>query len=72
MRRAASVSLMAAAMRLERDEAETGAKVLCWFVEAEQGFQWSLIATVNAAHAPFVVHLDFRLVRKDDGSSDTD
>jgi hypothetical protein len=28
---------------LERDEAETGAKVLCSFGEAEQGFQWSLI-----------------------------
>src|ERR1700689_4960721 len=46
---------------LERDEAETGAKVLCRFGEAEQGFQWSLIATVDAAHAPFVVHLDIRL-----------
>ena len=57
---------------LERDEAETGAKVLCRFGEAEQGFQWSLITTVDAAHAPFVGPLGYQVVHKDDESSDTD
>src|ERR1700677_589657 len=56
MRRAASVSLLAAAMCLSVSKVKASSEVLSRVGEAEEGFQRRLIATVDAACAPFLVH----------------
>ena len=61
MRRAASVSLMAAGDPFQRVHTQSLAQVLCRFVQQRQGLQRSLIALVSYPLAPFLVDLHVRL-----------
>ena len=61
VRRAASVSLSAAAMRFRALMLSPRAQVLCWIIQLEQGFQRSLVALVADAFAASEIDLDVGL-----------